>query len=73
MLRISPDDGASWGTPLLLAEIEAPGETESVWGRQVTYPSVTELCDRTLVVVWAEIILGNGVQYGDIRSARVRV
>jgi hypothetical protein len=32
-----------------------------------------ELADGILVVVWSEIVLGNRVQYGNIRSARVRV
>ena len=72
-LRVSVDDGASWGDPLKLAEIAVPGKDEAIWGRQVTYPSVVELADGTLVVVWAELILGNSVQFGDIRSARVRV
>jgi BNR repeat protein len=72
-LRVSRDDGASWGEPLTLAEVAVPGKDEEIWGRQVTYPSVAELADGALVIVWSEIVLGNRVQYGDIRSARVRV
>ena len=72
-LRLSSDDTASWGEPLTLAEVAIPGKGDAIWGRQVTYPSVVELADGILVVVWSEIVLGNRVQYGDIRSARVRV
>lgn len=72
-LRISGDDGVSWGDALTLAEIAAPGENEQIWGRQVTYPSVAELANGDLVAVWAEIALGNRVQYGNIHSASVRV
>jgi hypothetical protein len=72
-LRLSSDDAASWGEPLTLAEVAVPGKDEAIWGRQVTYPSVVELAEGILVVVWSEIVLGNRVQYGDIRSARVRV
>jgi hypothetical protein len=72
-LRVSIDDAASWGEPLTLAEAAVPGKDEAIWGRQVTYPSVVELAEGILVVVWSEIVLGNRVQYGDIRSARVRV
>jgi len=72
-LRLSSDDAASWGEPLTLAEVAVPGKGEEIWGRQVTYPSVVELADGILVVVWSDIVLGNRVQYGDIRLARVRV
>ena len=72
-LRLSSDDTASWGEPLTLAEVAIPGKGDAIWGRQVTYPSVVELADGILVVVWSEIVLGNRVQSGDIRSARVRV
>jgi hypothetical protein len=72
-LRLSSDDAASWGEPLTLAEVVVPGKGDAIWGRQVTYPSVVELADGILVVVWSEIVLGNRVQYGNIRSARVRV
>jgi Neuraminidase (sialidase) len=72
-LRVSSDNTASWGEPLVLAEIAVPGKDEEIWGRQVTYPSVVELADGVLVAVWSEIILGNRVQYGNIRAARIRV
>jgi len=72
-LRLSSDDVATWGEPVTLAEVVVPEKNEAIWGRQVTYPSVVELADGILVVVWSEIVLGNRVQYGNIRSARVRV
>ena len=72
-MRVSSDATASWGEPLTLAEIAVPGKDEEIWGRQVTYPSVVELADGILVVVWSEIILGDRVQFGNIRSARIRV
>jgi predicted neuraminidase len=72
-LRVSSDNTATWGEALTLAETTVPGKDDEIWGRQVTYPSVVELSNNTLVVVWAVIVLGNRVQYGDIRSARVRV
>ena len=72
-LRISQDDGATWGEPFTLAEIAEPREGDPIWGTQVTYPSVAQLGDGTVVVVWAEIILADAEQYGDIRAAKVQV
>ena len=69
-IRISSDDGQTWGSPLLLAEsVPAPRGSE----HQVTYPSVTQTPDGTLVVVWTEILVTDNEQYGNIWSARVRV
>jgi len=69
-MRLSADDGRTWGRPLTLAQVTpAPKGSE----RQVTYPSVTQLRDGTLVVVWADIGISDTKQYGDIWSARVRV
>ena len=69
-IRISADDGQTWGNPLLLAEALPPPKGAE---HQVTYPSVTQTSDRTLVVVWTEILITENEQYGNIWSARVRV
>ncbi len=69
-IRISDDDGQTWGHPLLLAQVSPPPLARE---HQVTYPSVTQLSDDTLVVVWAEIVLNDNQQYGNIWSARVSV
>ncbi|MFB3904612.1 MAG: sialidase family protein [Acidobacteriota bacterium] len=72
-LRVSRDDGRTWGKPLEIARVELPEEGQAVWGRQVSYPSMAELEDGTLIVVWTRIVLSDREQYGDIWSARVRV
>jgi predicted neuraminidase len=69
-IRISADDGQTWGSPLLLAEaLPSPKGSE----HQVTYPSVTQIPDGTLVVVWTDLLITNNEQYGNIWSARVGV
>lgn len=72
-LRVSSDGGKTWGTPVKIAEITVPGKDDPFWGRQVSYPSATQLEDGTVVVVWGEIHLSDAQQYGDIYAARVRV
>ena len=72
-IRISSDEGATWGAPCPLAEAATPGKDEVVWSRQATYPSVAELRDGSLVVVWTDLSVADTEQYGDIRAARVRV
>jgi hypothetical protein len=72
-VRVSSDAGETWGEPLVLAEVPVPREGDAVWGRQATYPSVAQLGDGALVVVWAEIVLSDLEQYGDIRAARVEL
>jgi hypothetical protein len=71
-MRLSEDDGESWGPPLELASAPAwkPGSRES--RRQVSYPSVAQLPDGALVVVWADIGISDTEQYGIIQSARVK-
>jgi predicted neuraminidase len=70
-MRTSSDDGESWDPPLLIAEapVLAPG-TAGV-RRQVSYPSVAQMQNGDLVVLWADIGISDTVQYGDIRCARV--
>jgi predicted neuraminidase len=72
-MRVSSDDGATWGAPLALAETKKPEVGEDIWDREVTYPSVTQLPDGTLVVLWAWIEMSPSAQRGVIRSARVSV
>jgi predicted neuraminidase len=73
MLRVSSNDGESWGEPITLAEVSVPTKDEAVWNRQVSYPSATQLADGTVVVVWGELSLSDTEQYGDVRSARIQV
>jgi predicted neuraminidase len=72
-MRISSDDGETWSDPYILAQIPAPKENDVDWGRQVSYPSVVQLKDGTLVVVWARLILSDDKQYGDIECARIKL
>ena len=72
-MRLSSDGGKSWGEPTILAEVPVPDRDSVVRSRQVCYPSVTALNDGTLIVVWADLYIADNEQYGDIRSARVRV
>jgi len=69
----SVDGGRSWSRPLSLAEIAAPTDDDEVYSRQVCYPSVCELDDGALRVVWAEIEVSPKLQSGIIQSARVRL
>jgi predicted neuraminidase len=72
-MRVSTDDGKTWGEPLKLTEVAIPHDGDSDWDREVTYPSVAELKDGTVIVVWARLIISDTEQYGDIESARVQV
>jgi predicted neuraminidase len=67
-MRLSFDDGATWVSPTVIAEIEFPVEDVS-W--QVCYPSVVEFPDRTLAVVWVRRRHTPDELYGDIHAARV--
>jgi hypothetical protein len=66
-MRLSSDDGESWDTPAVLAEAPQGGPSR----RQVSYPSVAQLADASLIVVYSDIGISDGEQYGDIRSVRV--
>ena len=72
-VRVSSDDAETWSDPFVVAEVARPQEGDAIWGRQVTYPSVTQLADDSLLIVWAHIVLGDDEQWGDIQSARVRI
>jgi predicted neuraminidase len=72
-LHVSTDDARSWGKPLRLAQVRIPQKGEAVWDREVCYPSVAELKDGTVVIVWARLVLSDRKQYGDIESARIQV
>jgi sialidase-1 len=72
-MRVSENGGRSWSAPLAVAEVAPKTGSESVWSRQVCYPSVCELSDGTLLIVWARIEMGAENQSGAIDSARVRL
>ena len=72
-MRVSADDGRSWSTPLTIAEVKGEATDRGQGDRQVTYPSVTQLRDGTVLVVWADLGLSDTRQYGNIQSARIRV
>ena len=70
--RVSDDGGRTWSEPLTISEVD-PTNSELLWSRQVCYPSVCELSDGMLLVVWARIALGAENQSGAIDSARIRL
>jgi predicted neuraminidase len=72
-IRLSGDDGATWRSPFELDAINIPSVDDPEWSKQVTYPSVAQLEDGSLLIVWARLVLSDRKQYGDIISARVRV
>ena len=71
-MRESDDEGRTWKTPILVAQIEPPTAGDVEWSRQVCYPSVCELPDGTLLLAWARITLSADNQSGVICCARVR-
>jgi len=73
VLRVSSDEGGTWTAPVSLAKIQVPHEGDRVWAREVSYPSVAQLKDGTVIVVWAKLVLSNIEQYGDIEAVRVRI
>jgi len=72
-LRTSTDGGRTWAEPLLIAQVQPPAAGDAVWARQVAYPSVCELDDGTLLVVWTEIEMSPEAQSGIVRAMRVRL
>jgi predicted neuraminidase len=71
-MRTSGDRGQTWSEPLLIAKI-GPASDSETWSRQVSYPSVCELPDGALLVVWARITLSRENQSGAICSARIHL
>ena len=65
-IRVSRDDGATWSEPALLAD----RPTQAV-GWSVTYPTVAELPDGSLLAVWTQIKSNPEEKYGDIHAARL--
>ena len=72
-MRVSDDGGQTWTAPLTLAEIELKSGSESNSNKQVCYPSVCELSDGALLVVWARIAMSAENKSGAIESARVHL
>jgi Neuraminidase (sialidase) len=72
-IRSSKDDGQTWSEPFTITSIAIPPPDDPVWSVQVTYPSVTQLPDDSLVVVWSQIVVADQEQYGNIRAARLRL
>lgn len=70
-MRISAD-GKQWGKPTIIANVPLPGKDDR-WRREVSYPSVAQLNDNTVIVVWGELYLSDQQEYGDIHCARVSV
>ena len=75
-LRVSTDAAKTWSEPVMIAIVKpksTTGKSPTTWSQQVCYPSVCELPDKTLLVVWARISLEDINQSGVICSARVRL
>ncbi len=71
-MRVSSDAGDTWGEPLVLATAKYPTDEEAVFNRSACYPSVTELSDGVVLVVWTEIEIESTRQLGIIHAARVQ-
>lgn len=68
VIHVSRDEGRTWSPAEVLAD-----RPEKVGGWSVCYPSVTELSDGILVVVWTQIKNTPSETYGDIHAARVQI
>ena len=73
VMHISSDEGATWSTSVSLAKVAIPKTGEDVWAREVSYPSVAQLKDGTVVAVWTKLSFSDAQQYGDIEAARLRI
>lgn len=73
VMRVSSDEGATWSAPVSLASLPVPKEGDEIWAREVSYPSVAQLKDGTVVVVWTRLNFSDTVQYADIEAARVHI
>jgi predicted neuraminidase len=65
-MRVSRDEGATWSEPVILADRPAQSP-----GWSITYPTVAELSDGTLLAVWTQYKSTAEEKYGDIHAARV--
>jgi len=72
-IRVSTDNGLTWGEPAELDSVPVPDETDEVYSRQVAYPSAIENPDGTVTVVWTRISVSPTEQYGKIHWAKVRI
>ena len=52
-----------WPTNCRDGEVKNPPSKDNAWQRQVTYPSVTQLDDGTLVAVWTDIGVNDDAHY----------
>lgn len=68
VIHVSRDEGRTWSAAEVLAD-----RPEKVGGWSICYPSVTELADGILVVVWTQIKNTSSETFGDIHAARVKV
>jgi predicted neuraminidase len=68
VMRISRDEGQTWSEPTLIADRPKQGS-----GWSTCYPTVAELPDGTLAVIWTRIKSSPGELYGDIFATRVRI
>jgi len=72
-MRVSDDEGETWGPPLVLATAPEWRGGSGEPRRQVSYPSVAQLGDGTLAVVYSDIGIADSEQWGDIQFARIRI
>lgn len=71
-VRVSADEGKTWGLPTEVASVPPAEEGGEVYSRQVAYPSALEMPDGTMMLVWTQISISPTQQSGTIRWARVR-
>jgi len=72
-MRLSVDDGKTWGSPVGLAETDRVTDGDVFWSKQVSYPSAAVLRSGVTVVVWGNLALSRESQPGVIKAARVAV
>ena len=70
-MRVSEDEGRTWGEPLVLSEVEPTRPGGRVFSRSVCYPSVAELPNGDLLAVWTQIEMDATRQAGVIHAARI--
>lgn len=71
VLRSLNQKTMQWGEPIEVADIVPP--EAPFWSTQVAYPSIAELPDGTIVVVWSEVKTAPEEQCGKILSAQIRL